>query len=267
MPQTKHRLLLKIFSFKIGIERQYFGIDTDCAKNVGNATKHICCRFFRQISHIVAAHFGDSLICFEQIGLRTISIQLFEVHINFFLFREKHLQNFCLREFLFVVQLSKQSFFLFLLQSAFPVCIIFGKSEQIMLLNWHNHTRHFNIVEPLPNLEFLEQRRRLWTYTVTDSLDFLFAFNLNFNLSAFKLAERNQTLLRFKWSLIENHHITNFFLEFRGEFFVKSCLRFPNCFKLIQIVLTIENLIFQTIVGILVQLRHLILTNCLMIEI
>ena len=48
---------------------------------------------------------------------------------------------------------------------------------------------------------------------------------------------------------------------------MKLGLRLPNGFKLIQIVLSIENLIFQAVVWILIQLRHLVLTDCLMIEI
>ena len=48
---------------------------------------------------------------------------------------------------------------------------------------------------------------------------------------------------------------------------MKFGLRLPNPFKLVLIILTIENLIFQAVVRILVQLRHLVLANSLMVEI
>lgn len=47
---------------------------------------------------------------------------------------------------------------------------------------------------------------------------------------------------------------------------MKSCLGFPNTVEFILIVLTVEDLSFQFVVRISVQLRHQVLTDCLIVD-
>ena len=47
---------------------------------------------------------------------------------------------------------------------------------------------------------------------------------------------------------------------------MKSCLGFPNTVEFILIVLTVEDLSFQFVVRISVQLRHQVLTDCLFVD-
>ena len=83
----------------------------------------------------------------------------------------------------------------------------------------------------------------------------------------FQLAIANQILTTLQVALVEDNNVANFLFEFWREFRMILSLSFPDGFKLIHIVLTIEDDIGQAVVGILIQSLHQVLTYRLMIKV
>ena len=124
----------------------------------------------------------------------------------------------------------------------------------------------FKIIESLPNLKLLEYKRRTRSNATTNSFCFNFTINIEFYLLRFKLAKTNKSFLRFERTLIKYYNITYFSFQFRCQFLMILCLTFPYLLKLIKVVLTIEYLIFKTIIRIGIKASHKILPHCLTIE-
>ncbi len=119
----------------------------------------------------------------------------------------------------------------------------------------------------MPNSELLEKRRRGRNDFGTGKPHFLDAVNDSLHLATFQFAYSDQAFLRLEGTLVENRDVADFTFQLRCQFGVKLRLGFPDGFKFIQIVLTIENFVSQAMVGILLQFFHLILANGQMPEV
>ena len=187
----------------------------------------------------MARHGNNGLIGLKQSGLCSVPFNTIIIQIQPFRLLIQQLQSFRFGQFTLDCKFRKQNLFLIQFQKTFVTGSLIA---------------HFQVVKNMPNLKILKQRRRFrtnfWTYFYRT---YLSVFH-HFDATSFQFTTGYQIFLAFQRTLVEDNDITQDFLSVWRQLRMILGLFFPNGFKFIQIILTIEYFILYTKMRIFVQL-------------
>ena len=168
---------------------------------------------------------GNNLgICTVQCCLCVIPFNALEVQAQVLRILEKYFENILVRH-------------------PAPDGEFFGKHFLLFLIKFP--PVDFQVIDDLPHLEFLEQRRRFRADFQPDSPRLLPAVLYCGDQPVLELANPYKALLTAERPLIEDDNVTKYFLQFRSQFRMECALNTPDFLKLIQIILTEEGLVLQ----------------------